>query len=108
KDVVARARGIQSHSRAAQAALPGARTAVALVGVEPSDVPRGSVLVSDPSWRTTTLVRADVSVLPGVAASLRPRTRVRFHVGTSEVGARVVARVVTEGAQIDARMRAHE
>ena len=104
KDVVARARGIQSHSRAAQAALPGARTAVALVGVEPSDVPRGSVLVSDPSWRTTTLVRADVSVLPGVAASLRPRTRVRFHVGTSEVGARVVARVVTEGAPFAARL----
>ena len=103
-NVVARARGIQTHGHAAQAAVPGARTAVALVGVEPSDVPRGSVLVNDPAWRTTTLARADVSVLPGVAASLRPRTKVRFHVGTSEVGARVVARVVTEGAPFAARL----
>jgi len=103
-NVLARARGIQTHGKSAQAALPGARTAVALVGVEPSDVPRGSVLVSDSAWRPTTLARADVSVLPGVAASLRPRTKVRFHVGTSEVGARVVARVVTEGAPFAARL----
>ena len=103
-NAVARARGIQTHGRAAQAAVPGARTAVALVGVEPADVPRGSVLVNDAAWRTTTLARADVSVLPGVAASLRPRTRVRFHVGTSEVGARVVARVVTEGGPFAARL----
>jgi len=104
KNASARARGIQTHGKPAQAALPGARTAVALVGVEPSDVPRGSVLVNDPGWRTTTLARADVSVLPGVAASLRPRTKIRFHVGTSEVGARVVARVVTEGARFAARL----
>jgi selenocysteine-specific elongation factor len=103
-NAVARARSIQTHGRAAQAAVPGSRTAIALVGVEPADVPRGSVLVSDAAWRTTTLARADVSVLPGVAASLRPRTKVRFHVGTSEVGARVVARVVTEGAPFAARL----
>ena len=104
KDVVARARGIQTHGRAASAAVPGARTAIALVGVEPVDVPRGSVLVGDAAWRPTTLARADVSVLPGVAASLRPRTKVRFHVGTSEVGARVVARTVTEGEPFAARL----
>jgi selenocysteine-specific elongation factor len=103
-NAVARARGIQSHGRATQAAIPGARTAVALVGVEPADVPRGSVLVTDPSWRPTTLARADVSVLPGVAASLRPRTKVRFHVGTSEVGARVVARTILEGTPFAARL----
>ncbi len=103
-NAVARARGIQTHGRVTQAAVPGARTAIALVGVEPVEVPRGSVLVDDPAWRPTTLARADVSVLPGVAAGLRPRTRVRFHVGTSEVGARVVAKVVTEGAPFAARL----
>jgi selenocysteine-specific elongation factor len=102
--VVARARGIQVHGRAAPAALPGARTAVALVGVEPVDVPRGSVLVDDAAWHPTTLARADVSVLPGVATSLRPRTKVRFHVGTSEVGARVVAKTIVEGEPFAARL----
>ena len=100
----ARARGIQTHGRATQVAVPGARTAIALVGVEPVDVPRGSVLVDDAAWHPTTLARADVSVLPGVAAGLRPRTKVRFHVGTSEVGARVVAKAVTEGEPFAARL----
>ena len=103
-NAVARARGIQTHGRATHGAVPGARTAIALVGVEPADVPRGSVLVDDAAWRPTTLARADVSVLPGVAAGLRPRTKVRFHVGTSEVGARVVAKVVTEGEPFAARL----
>ena len=103
-NAVARVRGIQTHGRATHGAVPGARTAIALVGVEPADVPRGSVLVDDAAWRPTTLARADVSVLPGVAAGLRPRTKVRFHVGTSEVGARVVAKVVTEGEPFAARL----
>ncbi|HEY6826267.1 MAG TPA: selenocysteine-specific translation elongation factor [Gemmatimonadaceae bacterium] len=103
-NAVARARGIQTHGRATHGAVPGARTAIALVGVEPADVPRGSVLVDDAAWRPTTRARADVSVLPGVAAGLRPRTKVRFHVGTSEVGARVVAKVVTEGEPFAARL----
>jgi len=103
-NAVARARGIQTHGRATQAAVPGARTAIALVGVEPANVPRGSVLVDDAAWRPTTVARADVSVLPGVAAGLRSRTKVRFHVGTSEGGARVVAKVVTEGEPFAARL----
>jgi selenocysteine-specific elongation factor len=86
-----RVRGVQTHGAAVETAHPGARAAIALVGLEPSEVPRGSVLVSDGSWNPTRTLRAEVTLLEDAAGALRPRTRVRFHLGTADVGARVVA-----------------
>jgi selenocysteine-specific elongation factor len=48
------------------------------------------VLVTDPAWAPTHAVRADVALLDSAPQPLRPRTRVRFHLGTVDVGARVV------------------
>jgi selenocysteine-specific elongation factor len=90
-DRVARVRGIQGHGTQIDRALPGARTAVALSGVEVSDVARGETLVTDRHWHTTVLARADVTLVAD-DLELRPRTWFRFHVGTTEVGARIVAR----------------
>lgn len=89
-DRAARVRGIQGHGAQQEAALPGARAAIALAGVEISDVPRGSTLVTDKAWHPTMFARADITMVSD--ADLRPRAWVRFHVGTTEVGARVVAR----------------
>ena len=89
-DRVVRVRGLQTHGDQVLAAEPGHRTAVALAGVEVSDVPRGSFLVTDPSWRASTTLRADVVLLDDAPRSLGPRTAVRFHIGTADVGARVV------------------
>lgn len=88
----ARVRGVQTHGRVVDEALPGTRTAIALAGVGLDRVERGSVLVSDDRWTATTAIRADVALLATAAAPLRARSRVRFHLGTSEVGARIVAR----------------
>ena len=90
-DRVVRVRGLQTHGDQVQAADPGHRTAVALAGVEVSDVPRGSFLVTDPAWRASTTLRADVVLLEDAPRSLGPRTAVRFHIGTADVGARVVS-----------------
>ncbi len=91
RDRQARMRGIQSHGAAVTRATPGTRVAIALAGVERDDVERGAWLVDDPRWSPTTLLRADVALLDG-ASPLGARTRVRFHLGTQDVGARVVAR----------------
>jgi selenocysteine-specific elongation factor len=91
-DRVARVRGIQGHGSRLDAARPGARTAIALAGVDVPDVPRGSTIVTDREWHPTTLARADVSLVPGSTVAPSPRTWLRLHVGTTEVGARVVAR----------------
>ncbi|HJR41137.1 MAG TPA: selenocysteine-specific translation elongation factor, partial [Gemmatimonadaceae bacterium] len=88
---VARVRGIESHGRPLDRALPGTRTAIALAGVEVHEAPRGTTLVSDEGWAATTLLLAEVALLDDAPATLGPRTRVRFHLGTTDVGARLVA-----------------
>jgi selenocysteine-specific elongation factor len=49
------------------------------------------VLVADEAWVASTALLADVALLPDAPRSLGPRTSVRFHLGTVEVGARIVA-----------------
>jgi selenocysteine-specific elongation factor len=100
----ARVRGVQGHGEQLAAAQPGGRTAVALSGVETSQVPRGSTLVADAAWRPTMFARADVTLLPSDASAPRPRSWLRFHVGTTEVGARIVSRDAKPGSTFSARL----
>jgi len=88
--ISARVRGIQSHGESVESVGPGTRAAIALAGVEPQQLARGATLVTLPAWQATQLVRADLTLFAD-APELRPRTRVRFHIATSDVGARVVA-----------------
>lgn len=80
-----RVRSLESHGRPLSAALPGARIAVGLVGVERKRVRRGMSLVSaDVSWPPTT--RLDVVLaIHGRARPIARRTRVRLHLGTEDV-----------------------
>ena len=89
-DRVVRVRGLEMHGEQVPLAEPGHRTAVALAGIDVGDVPRGSFLVTDNSWRASTVVRADVMLLDDAPRSLGARTAVRFHIGTADVGARIV------------------
>lgn len=90
-ELSARVRSIESHGRTVERSVPGARLAIALAGVDRADISPGATLVrAEDAWRTTTVVRADVSLLPD-AAAVGVRTRLRFHLGTTECGARVVA-----------------
>jgi selenocysteine-specific elongation factor len=85
-------RGVESHGARVADASSGSRAAVALGGIDREEIsPRGAWLVreEDP-WKETVLMRADVALLDG-APFLGPRTRVRLHLGTAELGARVVA-----------------
>lgn len=87
---IGRVRSIQSHGAEADSTTLGARTALALAGLERADVGPGSVVLrEDEAWEQTQVLRADVALVPG-AASLGVRSRVRFHLGTSECGARVI------------------
>ena len=86
----ARVRSLESHGAPVAKAVPGTRVAVALAGVDRDSVSHGGILVSDdPAWRESLVLRADVALLDD-AKPLGVRTRVRFHLGTSEVGARLV------------------
>ena len=85
-----RVRGVQAHGRATGSLQAGARAALALVGVDVADISRGAVVVGGAGWAPTTVLRADVTLLPDAPRSLGARTSVRLHVGTVEVGARVI------------------
>ena len=89
--VRARVRSIETHGIARPVAAPGLRTALALGGVDRDEIPHGSTLVrSDDAWTESTTLRADVALLSG-ARAVGPRTKLRLHLGTIEIGARIVA-----------------
>ena len=85
----ARLKKIEQHGTGVPVATTGVRAALALAGVDVSEVSRGSVVVADPSWRATSLFEAFVMFDSAAAGDLKPRTRVRLHSAAMEVGARV-------------------
>ena len=85
-----RVRGLQTHGASVNRIAAGARAAIAVADVEAEAVGRGATLVTSKSWEPALVLRADVTSLQD-APELRPRTRVRFHLATADVGARVVA-----------------
>ena len=84
----ARVRGIQVHGEAAPTVNAGTRTALNLAGVETSDLARGDVLVRPGTLRATSMLDVELSLL-GEARPLEQGARVRVHVASSEVLARV-------------------
>ncbi len=85
-----RIRGLQVHDETRSKVTAGRRCAFALVGVSPSDVARGSVLVSDPAWRESHRLGVRLSSLGASARSIEHGQRVRVYLGTREVMARVL------------------
>jgi len=86
----ARVRSIEVHGQKAERAVPGRRTALALVGVDKSELARGHVAVTGSGWRATTLIDVAAELLPTARKPVTSRTRVRVHLGTAEVLARAV------------------
>jgi selenocysteine-specific elongation factor len=86
----AKVRGLQVHSHAVPTAQAGQRTAVNLQGVERAAVERGDVIAPPGALVPTVLADATLELLPDAPRSLKARDRVRFHVGTHEVMARVL------------------
>lgn len=83
-----RVRGLEVHGRPAEEARAGERVAVNLGGVEHRELTRGHVVVAPSSHVAARAVDAWVRLLPD-APELRDLARVRLHLGTAEVMARV-------------------
>ena len=100
-----RVRSIQVHSRDAQQAGPGRRTALALVGVDKEELARGHVAVTGPGWTATNTLDVALELLPSVKKPLAIRSRIRVHLGTAEVLARVAqVRTIAPGETALARL----
>jgi len=89
RSLQAKVRGLQTHGRAVGQAVAGQRTAVNLQGVERAAIERGDVLSLPGLLRPSFMLDATCELLADAPAPLKTRQRVRFHIGTSEVMARV-------------------
>ncbi len=106
RDAKARIRGIQTHGAESDAAHANRRTALALTGVDRDGVGRGDVVVGDKAWRATDSIDVAIELTPG-AKPLGQRSRVRVHLGTAEVMARVTPAEgdIVPGGSFGARLR---
>lgn len=83
-----RVRQVQVHGAPVKSAQNGQRVALNLVGVEKQEIARGEVVATPGLLEPTTL--ADVTLhLLASAPALAHGTRVRLHVGASEIMARI-------------------
>jgi selenocysteine-specific elongation factor len=86
----ARVRGLQVHSQPVSVAVAGQRTAVNLQGIDKADLQRGDILATPGRFPMTHMLDVTLSLLAEAPRPLGNRTRVRFHIGTSEIMARVI------------------
>jgi selenocysteine-specific elongation factor len=84
-----RARGVQVHGQAVAQARAGQRTAVNLGGIDTNTIERGMVLAPVGRLQPVQILDVVLEVLPGAPRALRSRARVRFHIGATEVLARL-------------------
>ncbi len=84
-----RVRGLQRHNRNVDAVEAGHRAAVALAGVDRDAVRRGDVLVDRAGWAPTRMLTVRVRAIRDTTWQIGRGQRVRVHLGTAEVMARV-------------------
>jgi selenocysteine-specific elongation factor len=90
KRAEAKIRGLQAHGHPVTSAQAGQRTAINLQGLERTAIDRGDVVGLPGTLVPSTLVDGTLELLPDAPRAVKTRTRVRFHVGTSEIMARAL------------------
>jgi selenocysteine-specific elongation factor len=84
-----RVRELHVHGASVERAERGRRVAIALAGVHHAEVERGHELASPGAVREGAVLAVSLRMLPDAVRGLRPRERVRLHLGTAVRGARV-------------------
>src|SRR5262245_13084392 len=92
-----RVRRVQVHGATVEEALAGQRTAIALAGVEREATERGDWLAAPGSARASSILDVRFELLADVPKPWPANTRVRFHLGASEIIGRLV---LLEGTEI--------
>lgn len=79
-----RIRGLQTHRKKEDQAVPGSRTAVNITGVETEQIRRGEVLVHPGHYQPTRRIDASFQLLKHAPSSLNHGQEVKCFVGASE------------------------
>ncbi len=84
-----RVRGLQTHKKKEERAVPGSRTAVNISGLAAEQVRRGEVVVHPNQYQSTRRVDARLRLLKDISAPLKHGDEVKVFLGTSETIATV-------------------
>jgi len=79
-----RVRGLQTHKKKEDRAIPGSRTAVNISGIETESIQRGEVVVHPNQYQPTRRIDARFRLLKDASASLKHNSEVKLFVGASE------------------------
>lgn len=79
-----RVRGLQTHKRKEETAIPGSRVAVNISGVAVEEIQRGDVLVTPGHYQPTRRLDARFRLLQDVSAPLKHGTEVKIFLGAAE------------------------
>jgi selenocysteine-specific elongation factor len=79
-----RVRGLQTHKKKEETAMPGSRTAVNISGIGTEQIRRGEVLTHPNQYQATRRVDARFRLLADASTMLQHNTEVKVFVGTSE------------------------
>jgi selenocysteine-specific elongation factor len=94
---VGRVRSIESYGQTLDQSEPGARTALGVAGLTRDDAHRGTWLVAaEAAWPSAAVLDVELALQPDAPRPIVSRSRVRVHLGTAEVMARVQPRGLIE------------
>jgi selenocysteine-specific elongation factor len=79
-----RIRGLQTHRKKEESAVPGSRTAANISGVETEQIQRGEVVVQQDQYQPTRRIDASFQLLRDASTSLKHAQEVKFFVSASE------------------------
>ena len=79
-----RIRGLQTHKKKEETAVPGSRTAVNISGVDTDLIQRGEVVVHPNQYQATRRIDARFRLLKDAASSLKHSSEVKLFVSASE------------------------
>lgn len=84
-----RIRSVQVHGAGVQTAWAGQRVAVSVAGISSEELSRGDVLCAKGVYRNTRCFECELRLLESAGEPVRHWQRVRLHIGTSDVVARI-------------------
>ena len=87
--ITARIRNVQTHKKDLKSASPGSRVALNLSGIEKEKLSRGNVILNSNLGKVSTILQAQVELLPDLKLPLKQGSQVQILLGTQEVLGRV-------------------